>query len=142
MKLTIIGSSTFKQEMLDYQAKLQELWHEAVVHPDYAAFVRWEKQDIRNQIEHGEHAKAKKENDYIRRYHNAITWSDAVLALNLEKRDIANYIWCNTLMEIAFAYTAGKKVFLLNPIPDQPYIHDEIHAMEPIVINDNLSLIK
>lgn len=142
MKLTIIGSSTFKQEMLDYQAKLEKLGHEAVVHPDYAAFLRGEKQDTRNMIQGGEHAKAKRENDYIRRYHNAIMHSDAVLALNFEKKGIANYIGCNTLMEIAFAYTAGKKVFLLNPIPDQPYINDEIHAMEPVVLNDDLSLIK
>ncbi|MBU0627435.1 hypothetical protein KKG31_04470 [Patescibacteria group bacterium] len=44
-------------------------------------------------------------------------------------------------MEIAFAYTTGKKIFLLNDFPDQPYIHDEIHAMEPVVLNGNLSLI-
>jgi len=86
MKITIIGSSTFKQEMLDYGEKLEKLGHEAIVHPDYAAFVRGEKQDTRNQIQGGEHAKAKIANDYIRRYHNAITNSDAVLALNFEKK--------------------------------------------------------
>jgi len=68
--------------------------------------------------------------------------SDAVLALNFEKRGIANYIGCNTLLEIAFAYTAGKKIFLLNPLPQQEYIHDEINAIEPIVIHGDLSLIK
>ncbi len=141
MKITICGSSTFKKEMLDYETRLTQLGHEVIVHPDYAAFVRGEKQDIRHMVEHGEHAKAKRENNYIRRYHNAIMQSDAVLALNFDKKDIPHYIGCNTLMEIAFAYTADKKIFLLNPLPDQPYIHDELTAMDPIVIDWDLSRI-
>jgi len=88
-----------------------------------------------------EHATAKRTYGYIKRYHNAIVHSDAILVLNFDKRDIPNYIGCNTLMEIGFAYTADKKIFLLNPIPDQPYILDEITAMDPIVIHGDLSLI-
>ena len=38
-------------------------------------------------------------------------------------------------MEIAFAYVANKKIFLLNPIPQQDYIRDELNAMGPLVIN-------
>ncbi|MBU0627434.1 hypothetical protein KKG31_04465 [Patescibacteria group bacterium] len=51
MKITIVGSSTFKKEMLDYQEKLEQLGHEVIVHPDYAAFVRGEKQEVRNLIQ-------------------------------------------------------------------------------------------
>ena len=128
--------------MLDYEAKLTQLGHEVIVHPDYGAFLRGEKTDVWNMIQNGEHAKAKRENNYIKRYHNAIMSSDAILVLNFDKRDIPNYIGCNTLMEISFAYTADKKVFLLHPIPDQAYILDEIKAMDPIVINEDLSLIQ
>lgn len=127
--------------MLEYQKLLQDLWHEAIVHPDYLSFVKWEKQDVRDTIQR-EHSKAKRENGYIRRYHNAIMESDAILVLNFDKKEIANYVGCNTLMEIAYAYAADKKVFLINPIPDQAYILDEIKAMDPIIIHGDLSLIK
>ena len=44
-------------------------------------------------------------------------------------------------MEIGFAYVNNKKIFLLNPIPDMIY-RDEIEACQPIVISNDLSLIK
>lgn len=141
MKITICGSSTFKQEMLDYEIRLQELGHEAIVHPHYGAYIRGEKPEILAMIAK-EHAKAKSQFGYIKWYHDAIISSDAILVLNFDKKDIPNYIGCNTLIEIAFAYAADKKIFLLQAIPDQPYIWDEINAMEPIVINGDLSLIK
>jgi hypothetical protein len=64
------------------------------------------------------------------------------LVLNFDKNGIKNYIGANTFLEIWFAHVHHKKIFLLNDFPDQPYIHDEIHAMEPIVINNDLTLIK
>ena len=126
--------------MLDYEAKLTQLGHEVIVHPDYGAYLRGEKPEVIEMIQK-EHAKAKRMYGYIKWYHTAIIQSDAILVLNFDKRDIPNYIGCNTLMEIAFAYTADKKIFLLNDIPDQSYILDEITAMDPIVIHGDLSLI-
>jgi len=43
-------------------------------------------------------------------------------------------------LEIAFAYVLNKKIFLLNPIPELAYT-DEIIAMQPIIINNDLELI-
>ena len=85
MKITICGSTAFKEEMLEYQDKLQELGHEAIVHPDYGCFVRGEKKDIRDTIQK-EHAKAKRDNDYIKWYHTAIIKSDGILVLNFDKK--------------------------------------------------------
>lgn len=68
--------------------------------------------------------------------------ADAVLVLNIDKHGIANYIGGNTFLEIGFAHILNQKIFLLNPIPDMPYYKTEIVAMNPIVINGDLSLIK
>jgi len=58
------------------------------------------------------------------------------------RKGIENYIGGNTLMEMGFAYVNDKKIFLLNPLPqDVPYL-DEIRAMEPVIINGNLKKIK
>jgi len=45
MKITICGSSSFKEKILEYKKLLEKLGHEVIVHPDYEAFVRGEKGD-------------------------------------------------------------------------------------------------
>ena len=67
--------------------------------------------------------------------------SDAVLVVNLEKKEIKNYIGGNTFLEMGFALAYGKKIYLLNPVPDVSY-KDEITGMLPIIINNNLRSIK
>jgi hypothetical protein len=89
-----------------------------------------------------DHAQLKIENDYIRYHYNKIVKSDAVLVLNFDKNNIKNYIGANTFLEIGFAHVHNKKIFFLNDAPDQKYINDEVGAVEPIVINNDLSLIK
>ena len=139
MKIVICGSSAFKEKMLEYRDKLVAIGHEPIVHPDYEAFVRGEKPEIWNQITAGEHHRAKKEQGYIKWYYNAIVNSDAILVLNFAKRGINNYIGGNTLMEISFAHVNDKKIFLLNPIPEEvPYV-DEIKAMVDNILDDNLN---
>jgi hypothetical protein len=123
--------------MIEYKKLLNEIGYEAIVHPDYEAFARGEKRDIWQLVEKGEHAKAKKENNYIKWYYNAIVESDAILVLNFDKNGVKNYIGGNTLMEIAFAHVNDKKIFLLNPIPEVSY-KDEILAMYTKVLNGNL----
>jgi hypothetical protein len=140
MKITICGSSAFKEKMIDYKQKLSELGHEPIVHPDYEAFVRGEKLDILERAE-TEHAAVKKEHGYIKWYYDAIVGSDAILVLNFEKKGIANYIGGNTLMEIAFAHVNNKKIFLLNEVPELPY-SDEILAMYDVVLNGEIENIK
>lgn len=139
MKIVICGSNAFRQQMVDYQEKLEQIGHEAIIHPHYIQFVKGGRRDILDRIDKGEHAQVKKENDYIRWYHRAIKNSDAVLILNFKKRDIENYIGGNTLMEIAFAYVNNKNIFLINPIPSKLNYKDEIEAMEPIILEGDLS---
>ncbi|MEK7583917.1 MAG: hypothetical protein AAB490_01620 [Patescibacteria group bacterium] len=86
-------------------------------------------------------AMRKIKDDVIIRYYNKIKECDAILVLNLEKKGITNYIGGNALIEIAFAHVLGKKIYLLNDIPDILYT-DEIIAMQPIIINGDLSKIE
>ena len=139
MKITICGSSTFKEEMVDYKQKLQELGHEIIIHPVYEALVRGEMQDLWERVL-TEHSAVKKENDFIKWYYDAIVGSDAILVLNFDKKGIANYIGGNTLMEMGFAHVHGKKIFLLNSVPEVSY-RDEILAMYDVVLEGDLSAI-
>lgn len=78
------------------------------------------------------------EHDYIRAHYRLISQSQGILVLNYAKNGVPNYLGGNTLMEMGFAFTQNKDIFLLNPIPDVPY-SAEITAMQPIVIHNDLS---
>lgn len=82
----------------------------------------------------------KAEEDLIKRYYRLIKESDAILVLNIDKEGNKNYVGGNTFLEMGFAYILNKKVFLLNDIPDTSY-KDEIVAMQPIILNGDLSKI-
>ncbi|MCK4540418.1 hypothetical protein KAU09_04655 [Candidatus Parcubacteria bacterium] len=141
MKITLSGSSAFRQKKVEIMDKLIKLGHKPIIHPHYIESVKGDRKNIMERINKGEHAQLKIENDYIMWYYRAIVSSDAILVVNLKKNEINNYIGGNTLMEIAFAYVNDKKIYLLNDIPEISY-KDEIIAMKPIIINNDLNKIK
>lgn len=76
---------------------------------------------------------------------DTISNMDAVLVLNLDKEKdgeiIKNYIGGATFLEMYDAFRLGKKIYLYNDIP-KGMLFDEIEGFGPIIINDDLSLIK
>ena len=68
--------------------------------------------------------------------------SDAILVVNITKKDIEHYIGANTFAEMVFAYYKNKKVFIFNPLPKQQYIHDEIETINPVTLEGDISLIR
>lgn len=141
MNIAIVGSSSFAKQMVEYRDKLIELGHETGLHEHYIAQARGEMKDLLKRMnEDGEHAAVKIEYDYIRYHYNEILNSEGILVLNFDKNGIKNYIGGNTLMELGQAYVNDKKIFLLNPVPEMQY-KDEILAVEPVIINGDLSKI-
>lgn len=140
MKVVICGSSKFRHEMVEYKEKLEKLGHDVFVHDHYIKSANGKMPELMERVNR-EHAALKKEQNYIKQYHNAIKNSDAILVLNFDKNGIKNYIGGNTLMEMGFAHVNDKKIFLLNPIPDVSY-KDEIKAMVDVVLDGDLSKIE
>ena len=70
---------------------------------------------------------------------------DAVLVLNYDKEInkviYKNYIGGATFLEMYDAFKFGKKIFMMNDIPEG-MLFDEIEGFNPIIINGNLALIK
>lgn len=70
---------------------------------------------------------------------------DAVLVLNYDKtkdgKIYKNYIGGATFLEIYDAFRYGKKIFLINEIPEG-MLYDEIEGFGPVIINGNLDLVK
>lgn len=130
MIITICGSIKFMDEMKKAEKNLKDLGHEVLI-PVKAEGVDYWTDDRTSRVE------AKKKFEFIGEHMDKIAKSDAILVVNVTKKDIENYIGANTFLEIGFAHYKKKKIFFLNPIPDQSYIIDEIETVEPQIINSD-----
>ena len=138
MKITICGSMTFATKLVDIHNTLKKMGHEPLVHGNLFGVADGTAEEVSRYG--SEHHEVKKKYDYIRAWHKLIVSGDAILVCNFDKKGIKNYIGGNTLMEMGFAHVSGKKIFLLNAVPDIGY-KDEILAMRPVVIDGDLKKI-
>ena len=124
------------EKMLEVKKLLESMGHEVVCSKFVNEFIG---KDDEKKEEIKLHQKYNL--DAIREYWDDMQDVDAVLALNLDRKGIKNYIGGNTFLELGFAHVLNQKKFLYNPIPDIHFYNTEIKAMEPIIINGDLSKI-
>lgn len=136
MKIVICGSMVFSQEMVEIEKKLKAKGIEVVLPKHTEEYSLKRKTEIPT-----ESANNKIKDDLIRDYYHEINNADAILALNIDKNGIANYIGGNTFLEMGFAHVLNKKIYLYNDIPEVSY-KDEVIAMQPIILNEDLNKIK
>ena len=136
MKIIICGSMTASKEMVDVGNKLNDMGFEVVI-PDFTN--EYASMDTIDKM-HTESAHNKVEYDLIKGYFNKIKSGDAVLIVNVERKNIKGYIGGNSFLEMGFAFVLDKPIYLLNEIPELGY-KDEVLAMSPMVINGDLSKI-
>jgi len=144
MKITICASIDFAFKIKEIVEKLENDGHSVEIPMTAKKIIDGELsmddfQKEKNQ--NGDGAFRKIKFDVIKKHYKLIGESDAILVINCDKKGIENYIGGNTLMELGFAHVLDKKIFLLNPIPEISY-KDEIVAMQPIILNGDLSKIK
>jgi len=136
MTIGIIGSMAFTDQMLALKTQLNNAGHTALVSDFCYEYTGKSAEEIARQT-----IKDKNERNGLLEMCEKIAGVDAVLALNLEKRGIANYIGGNTLIKLGYAFILGKKIFLWNPVPKIDLYQSEIEAMKPVVLDKNLSLL-
>src|SRR6185437_10646518 len=136
MRIGVIGSMQYTEQMLKARDDLIELGHDAFItnlHEPFIGKSDEEKEEIKLFQKNNKAA--------IREFWRMMQGADAVLVLNLDKHDIKNYIGGNTFLEMGFAYVLHQKVFLLNPIPEIKFYKTEIEAFKPIILHGDLSQI-
>ena len=144
MKIVICGSINFTYEMKEIADQLIDMCIEVELPLTSQKILNGKisLDDFKKEKDVNDDASFRKiHDDVIKRYYEIIKEADAILVMNYEKHGIQNYIGGNTFLEMGFAHVLGKKIFLLNPIPEMIYT-DEIKAMQPIILNGDLSLIR
>jgi hypothetical protein len=121
-------------DMIRAQHELEKMGH-GVLMPVKAAGVDYWAEDNRSRVE------AKRKFELISEHMDKIEKSDAILVVNMTKGEVEHYIGANTFLEIGFAHYRKKKIYLLNPAPNQQYIKDEIETIDPMVLNGDLTKI-
>ena len=93
----------------------------------------------------GKDAHQKFKEEMYKKSEELISKMDAVLVLNLSKEKdgilLENYIGGATFLEMYDAFRLKKTIYLYNDIP-KGLLYDEIEGFNPIIINQNLDLIK
>lgn len=135
MIITLCASLKFNEQIEDAKARLEALGHTVYI-PIKVPGVDYWSADGQQRVS------VKQAQDLISEHMKKIEKSDAILVINISKHAITNYIGANTFIEMGFAHYLKKKIFVLNPLPDQPYIIEELLSMQPLIINNELDKIK
>ena len=131
MKICICCSLSFTKEVLELTDKLEAAGYNVLL-PNGVINKLYEKNGF-------DPIKAKIETNAIKAHIKKIKECDVVLVCNYTKNNIINYIGANTFLEIAFAHYYNKPIFALNPLPDQPYIYDEIMSFDIKVLDNDIA---
>lgn len=133
------ASVSFYEEVISIQHELEKMGFKVLV-PDlatemertnnYDKLAHYEKFDARQPS-----VKRKLMDDHFRK----IEKSDAVLVINNRKHELDGYVGPNVLMEIMVGYYLKKPIYLLNPLPKELSAYDEIMALEPTILNGDLT---
>jgi hypothetical protein len=140
MKIMICGSMKFAKDMVVVKKELDKLGHKAFV--PYGTKPHLKDEDFVEKL--SENLPYCIKNNVMKNNFKLVSECDAILVLNKKRNKINGYIGISALMEMAVAHHLGKKVFLLNDVPDyrkHRFAH-EVRIMQPILIDGDLSKIK
>ena len=121
-RIVLCGSMKLKEKIFEVEEYLKNKGYEVVVPKEFR--VEMTKEDA-SKLHFDEIANEK---------------TDIVLAVNVTKNGIENYIGPNTFAEIAMAFYFNKIIYLLNDIYE-PY-RDELEGWNVIALKGNLEAIQ
>ena len=145
MRIAICSSALFARQSCEVKEKLEKRGFEVFLYPqkvevdgrtiDVGEYYKMRKNNLTQEL-----LKIKRQliDEHIKKIKN----SDAILVLNLDRGENRGYVGGNTFLEMGIAYFLGKKVFIWKkPSQNLPYF-EEIMALSPISIGENLERIE
>lgn len=135
MKIFICCSKHHYVHIPPIKEQLEQMWHNIVLPNSYGNPGKENEMRTVGSMEH-----ATRKASMVRLSIEKIWDIDAMLVLNMEKNGQENYIGWATFLEVFKARELEKKIYFYNPIPEG-MLHDELCAMNPTIINQNLLLV-
>lgn len=127
MKIAVSGNVYMLPDILEVQEELEANKHEVIPAFEF--------------VEELAESSSKKKQKNRASFFQKMKKCDALLVVNKSlKGGRKDYISGSSFLEMGFAHALGKKIFLLQGIPEVSY-RDEILAMNPILLNGKLEKI-
>lgn len=134
MKICICCSLSFGDEVRGIAAELEKMGHEVLL-PNGVINRLIEREDF-------DPIQAKIDTDSNHKHVDKVREADVILVCNYTKNGVENYIGANSFAEMFAAYYFNKPIYTLFPLPDMPYINDEINSFGVKVLNGDVSKIE
>lgn len=131
MKICICCSLSFSDEVRQIAEQLEKSGHEVLL-PNGVINRLAEQPDF-------DPIQVKIDTDSNHKHVDKIRASDIVLVCNYPKNGIKNYIGANSFCEMFMAQYFDKPIYCLNPLPDQPYINEELQSFGVKVLEGDLT---
>lgn len=128
-EIAVCGSMDFYEQMDSIRRQLEELGFTVTIPAPEEVKIDY------SAVSDEELGRVKKQ--FIDQHLVKIRRAEAILVANLVKRGVSGYVGANTLMEVAFAYALGKRIYLLHP-PGEQSCRPELLGMDPKVIDGDL----
>ena len=141
--ITICSSASFYKDVLEIEKKLKHLGYKVKIPKtankmkkngnfNVADYKTWYK----NKDDY------KKKRALMDHHFKKVLEADAILVVNNEKNGIKGYVGGNALMEMTLAYHYKKPIFLWNEVIDKLSIAEEVHGLNPTIIEEDITKIK
>jgi hypothetical protein len=143
MNIAVCSSASFYTKVIAFSYDLEKVGINAILPKTAAkmkaegrendeAVIDWSKSSV------SYHGKAV----LIRGHFDEIAKSGGILVANYEKHGKQNYIGPNVLMEMSIAFYLHKPIYILNGVPQNSPLIDEILGLEPVFLDGNISKIQ
>ncbi|HLD77495.1 MAG TPA: hypothetical protein VJB16_00555 [archaeon] len=147
MKVCVCGSIAFYDQMALVKKELEKAGHEVDI--PHSEFTDGNGNAMAIKDAYAFRQTAKREQAWVwaekrnalEGHFRKVGWADAILVLNYEKKGVPGYVGANTLIEMGLALYLKKKIFLLNPVPEQGST-EELLGMQPIVLDGDLTKVR
>lgn len=140
--IVLVSSITFYKQVIAIKHELESLGLKVIV-PKLASQMEksgdYRLKSYMDTFYQGDFIKGK--GRAIREHFQQIEVSDAILVVNNTKHAVKGYIGPNVLMEMAIAFHLKLPIFIYNSTPKKFPFSDEISAMQPIFIQQNIKKI-
>ena len=144
MKIAICSSALFAKQSREIKEKLEKRGLEVFLYPQ-SVRLRHETVDVseyysmRKKKLTPELLGAKRQ--LMDKHFATIRECDAILVLNFDRQRKRGYVGGNTFLEMGIAYWLGKKVFIWKKPSERLPYSEEIMAINPINVEENVERI-
>ena len=138
-KICICSSGNFYKEVLEIDRELKRMgFATAIPHTAIAMKKSGDFEIAHYKTWHKDEKTFKRKAFLMRHHFRKIVASDAVLVINLRKRDIDGYIGGNVLMEMAIGFFLKKPIYILNDVSKDVGYYEEIAGMLPVFLRGDV----